>query len=479
MSLIKNIILNYKNPNGISQPISIKKLELTLVILSSFLMGIWAVKETIGLRNILLVCGTLYSIKYIAQEWLNGDFKKYFTIWKALPILLLALTFVWVCTHYLFFSVDSANQFSELRSTWLRSLMASIIGFATGLALRNHPNRLILLWLGLCIAFLILFYQYVPRAITQKKLLVPDYDHYLFHLKFNAVMMGMLLIAGTKGALLDHFRSTQCRWSNWSILILFSYTLSTSMVLWAFVYIIDTRNGIGLSFIFFGFWFVITLFIFMRSQRLKSNVSGKLNILISGIGMSLIIFFVILQTNVTKSWNTLFQDVKIAVQIDRYNNWENLAQLGYPKGEGDHEVSRNTYERVAWAVAGSRAIILYPQGVGLLAYPYEKHPNAASKKEAVPKNPRISTHSGWVELGLAFGIPMLSLIFSALLLIFIEAARYEYPARMTALGFVLMTTFLYTFVELYTDHCVEILFFMLALMPALLLTKPIRIDENA
>ena len=40
-------------------------LGLILVLLSSLLLGIWAVKETIALRNILLVCGTLISIYYI------------------------------------------------------------------------------------------------------------------------------------------------------------------------------------------------------------------------------------------------------------------------------------------------------------------------------------------------------------------------------------------------------------------------------
>jgi hypothetical protein len=77
--------------------------------------------------------------------------------------------------------------------------MASIIGLATGLALRNHPNRLNLLWLGIFIAFLVLFYQYIPRALAQNKLLVRDYDHYLFHLKVNTVLIGMILIAGIDG----------------------------------------------------------------------------------------------------------------------------------------------------------------------------------------------------------------------------------------------------------------------------------------
>jgi hypothetical protein len=91
--------------------------------------------------------------------------------------------------------------------------MASILGLATGLALRPYPNRLNLLWLGIFVAFLVLFYQYIPRALAQKKLLVPDYDHYLFHLKINTVLMGMILIAGIDGALLDHVRAIQYRWS--------------------------------------------------------------------------------------------------------------------------------------------------------------------------------------------------------------------------------------------------------------------------
>jgi uncharacterized membrane protein (Fun14 family) len=50
--------------------------------------------------------------------------------------------------------------------------MAAIVGLATGLALRNHPNRLNLLWLGVFIAFTFLFYQYIPRLWEQQKFLV-------------------------------------------------------------------------------------------------------------------------------------------------------------------------------------------------------------------------------------------------------------------------------------------------------------------
>jgi hypothetical protein len=115
---------------------------------------------------------------------------------------------------------------------------------------------------------------------------------------------------------------------------------------------------------------------------------------------------------------------------------------------------------VLWATAGSRAIIAYPKGVGILAHPFAKHPSAASQKTVTAPNPlRIATHSGWVELGLAFGIPILSFIFSALLLIFIEAFRHEDPARMTILGFVVLIFCLYAVGEVTVQHGVEILYF--------------------
>ena len=466
------------NAIDLSRDSSRKNLEWLLVILSSILLGIWAVKGTIALRNVLLVSGTLLSFYYIVQEWRYGDLKEQCTIWKALPFLLLALTFVWVIAHYFFFSLDPTKQFQELKSTWLRALMASIVGFATGLALRNHPNRFNLLWFGVLIAFLVLFYQYIPRALAQNKLLVPDYDHYLFHLKINTVLMGVILIAGIDGALLDHLRASQYRWSNMRLWYFLYWLLGTSLTLWAFVYIVDARNGIGLSTILYGFWFICALVFFIQSQIRCLNFKSLLALLITGIGLFLILYFAYLQTALNKGWHTLIDDAKIAVQIDRYPHWQNPAQMGYPKRDDGQMVTPNTYERVAWAVAGSRAIIAYPQGVGELAYPLAKHPSAPPKMVVSLNIPGIATHSGWVELGLAFGIPMLGLIFSILLVTFIEAARHAYPARMTVLGFAVLITSLYTVGELAIQHGVEILFYLLALVPALLLTKPRQIGIN-
>ena len=124
------------------------------MILSGVLLGIWAVKDTIALRNILLVCGALLSSYYIFQEIKYGHLKEQCTTWKVLPIIMLGLIFIWIVIHYLFFSVNPVQQLEELKSTWFRAFLASIIGLGTGLAIRSYPRRLNLLWLGIFVVFL-------------------------------------------------------------------------------------------------------------------------------------------------------------------------------------------------------------------------------------------------------------------------------------------------------------------------------------
>lgn len=441
------------------------------MILSSVLLGIWAAKETIALRNVLLVSETLLSIFYIANEVKRSNLKGQCDFWRLLPFAFLALAFIWVVCHYLFFAIDPAQQLKELKSTWLRALMASIVGIGTGLALRSHPNRLNLLWLGIFVAFIVLFYQYIPRALTQQKLLVPDYDHYLFHVKINTVLVGAILLSGIDGALFDHLRSIHFQWRYFKLSLLLYWLIGTLMALWSFVYIVDARNGVGISTILYGFWFICTLVILIRSQIKQFNLRGWLIFLFASAGLLLILYFGFLQTKLNPGWTTLLADARVAVQIDRYPNWQNPPQLGYPKRDDGHTVTANTYERVAWATAGSRAILQYPAGVGILAYPFAMHPRRPSNMQSAAGIPGIATHSGWVELGLAFGIPLVTLIFGTLIASFMNAIREDSPTKMTVLGFCIVIICLYTVGEVAIGHGLEVLFFLLALLPALMLTS--------
>ena len=453
-------------------------LEWALLILSSILLGIWAAKDTIALRNILLIAGTLLSLYYLIGEFRKGGLSKHLTIAKVLPVSFIFLAFIWVVAHFFFYSVDPIQQWKELKGTWLRAFLACIVGLGTGLALNKHPNRLTILWLGIFAAFLVLFYQYIPRAIEQHKLLVPDYDHYLFHLKINTVLMGTILLAGVDGALFDHFRSIRYQLRSINLWIAITWLIATVMALWSFVYIVDARNGIGLSSILYFFWFICAIILLIRTHLGQPSLNRWFGFLIAFISLMLFIFFALQQAKLNRGWSTLIEDVKIAVQIDKYQHWQNPALMGYPLNHAGQTVTANNYERIAWATAGSRAILENPQGVGVLAYPFAKHPNAPQRMFEDPAKPGLATHSGWVELGLAFGLPILGLLLSSLAITFISAIKDPYPAKMTVLGLVVLTLFLYTTGELASSHGLEILFYLLCLLPALLWVSPYSLGHD-
>jgi hypothetical protein len=90
----------------------------------------------------------------------------------------------------------------------------------------------------------------------------------------------------------------------------------------------------------------------------------------------------------------------------------------------------------------------------------------------------IATQSGWDELGLALGVPMLTLIFCSLLLSFLNAIRGAYTAKMTILGFIAPIISLYTVGEVAIDHGLEILFFFLAQIPSLMLTMSLQTTDE-
>jgi hypothetical protein len=280
--------------------------------------------------------------------------------------------------------------------------------------------------------------------------------------------MGTILLAGVDGALFDHLRSIHYHLRSMRMWIAIVWGIATAMVLWSFVYIVDARNGIGLSFILYIFWFGCAITLLIKGQLSQPNLKHRLVFLLAVASLLLFSFFAVQQAKLNKGWSTLFEDAKIAVQIDRYEHWQNTAQMGYPLNSTGQLVSNSNYERIAWAVAGSRAIIQHPQGVGVLSYPFAKHPNAPKRMLEDPSRPGVATHSGWVELGLAFGLPILGLLLTALAITFVNAVKSAYPAKMTVLGFVILLFFLYTTGEVAIDHGLEILFYLLGLLPALL-----------
>ena len=116
-------------------------LSTLIVCISTILLAIWSIRDTIALRNVLLVLGTLVALFLIRRYIKERPITASNPLWHYAPILLLACTLIWVGIHYFVFSQDSALQLKDLTSTWLRALMAAIIGTATGLVIMDSPQR--------------------------------------------------------------------------------------------------------------------------------------------------------------------------------------------------------------------------------------------------------------------------------------------------------------------------------------------------
>ena len=441
-------------------------LGLSLILLSSVLLGIWAVRGTIALRNILLGVETLLSIFYCYSFFKKNTKKIPLKNW--IPIIMLVLMFCWVIFHYFFLSRFPDLQLHELKSTWLRTILAAIVGLGTGLAILRRPNAVNCLWAGILASFTYLFYQYVPLAIATNNINYHGYESFIYPGKISGVLTGTILIAGLLGTLLDRYSSLKLKSK---IMMFLFWLIGTCAVLYTDIYIFDSRNGIGLAVMIFSLVILMLilqiLFAFLNKPNLKELLINSLFLatLVGVVGS-----FGVQQFKINPGWSSMVADTKIAMQIDKYPNWQDPRTLGYPQSSPGVSVAANTYERISFAVAG--ITILAPEnslGVGILAKPFgillnAKYPNSG--------NYITSTHSAWVELTLAFGLPALFLLLGALVLILVLSlnarSSSQYPWRYLPAILSLAVILLYVVGEISSQHSIEILGFLIAFLSACL-----------
>lgn len=436
-----------------------------LIFLNVILLSIWAIKDTIALRNIVLVLGAITSIIYIANDWRFGDLKKQLRSVHSLPLILAGLLFTWVFIHFFCFSQDPISQFQELKSTWLRVLLGSILAWGTGLVILRRPILINYLWCGILLGILAVYTQYIPKALAKNALFVPDYHGYLFEGKINGVLVGTLVIAGLTGTVLDLYRQHQLSTHKW---VMAYWLLGIVVVMYSYVFIYDTRNGFGLATILFsaliasGVLWVIKRIITKGAAKELVSVS----IFIAGL-VILASIFTYHQVKRNTGWLTLVEDAIIAVQVDKYPHWQKSNEGGdYPKTDSGREVVGNNYERVAWSVMGVRLISDHPMGIGVLYKPFNRllqinYPGATP----------YATHSGWIDLTLSLGIPALLLMWGILASVFYLGAKSDGPFAITVPIMAGMIFLLYLVGELNGKHAVEILFYWFAILTTLQLPQ--------
>ncbi|QWE10873.1 hypothetical protein [Polynucleobacter sp. es-EL-1] len=330
------------------------------------------------------------------------------------------------------------------------------------------------LWLGIFISFAYLLYQYIPLAISAGSLKYHNYEQFIYPGKISGVLVGTLLLAGLLGTLLDCIPSLNLKAK---IIMFLFWLLGSCLILYSYVYIFDTRNGIGLGVLIFS---LASMFFLTKIFSSLLNISHLKIALKNGLFalslMGFIGWFGWQQFQLNPGWSSMIDDTKVAVQIEKYPNWQNPRVFGYPPSSLGKVVAGNTYERFSWATAGVTIFIPEnPLGVGILSKPFGVLLNAKFPNSG---NYILSSHSAWVELTLAFGIPALIFTLGALLVILVLSATANGPFKYFPTIFSLAIIALYTVGELSSQHSIEILYFCIALLGACLFPSVGKSLEN-
>jgi len=237
--------------------------------------------------------------------------------------------------------------------------------------------------------------------------------------------------------------------------------------MYSFVFIFDTRNGMGLAVIMFA---IVLLMLIGR-------VLGLLLQKESGRGAHILLVLIICAAGLVgwlggehvkrnPGWSTMWEDTKTSIQVEKYPNWQNPLKLGYPQNATGEEVKSNTYERLAWAAAGVQ--IFLPEnamGLGILKQPFprllkEKYPNSGDN---IP-----GSHSAWIDIALAFGYPGIFLFLANLFSISYLSIRTNNPFKNLVGLLSIVLILLYTVGEVSSQHSIEILCFLISLISTLL-----------
>jgi hypothetical protein len=440
-------------------------IQSTLIIcISTALLAIWSLRNTIALRNVLLVLGTLVALFLIKQYLKQPQKIASNSIWHYAPIILSACTLAWVGIHYLVFSQDSALQLKDLTSTWVRVLMASMIGAAAGLVIKDSPQRSQYLWFGIFCSFAYLLVHYLEAYAQSGVLFMPDYYFTSpFSNKINTVLMGGLFIAAICGASATALTSKNS--PPYPRIIYFYWAAGVAVILFAFTSIIDTRNGLGVGLILLSAWVLYVFFVMLGRQLLTRTLNWKRGILIL-LPILFIFIFVQQHLQINRGWYNFFDDISIGFQIDEVPNWQNIQKFGYPKTASGEQVYPNNYERAAWAAAGVRTMQENPLGYGLL-----EHSLGKMIQKSYPEAVIRSSHSAWIDFGLAFGIPGLVLLLGALISTIALAMRGHSPNKLVVIWMSFSLLIIFTIAEVSSNHTIEILFFCIALLNTMVLEK--------
>jgi hypothetical protein len=375
-------------------------------VLFAVLFAIWALPETILIRNVCLVLGGLIGIYQIYT------YRTCLANKKAVPIFLIIALFVWSTFHLLFLSNNFALQLAEYASIWKRSLIGAIFALGFGLSIVNTSSKTrqwawIVFYIGLLLPTLIYILKFGLLYCEKKSgANVGSYWHIYIA---KTAYMGFCIPALAVALGQIYFQITNGKWLTWPN---FVYAGTIPAVLFVF-YAENIKNGVVYSFLFFLIFVGLITLKYFKKALVKISIFLTLIFLGSGI-------FIQRHIEQNHSWQTFFADAKVALQTERNDAWRVCGSV-LPKNELGEEVSDTNYSRIAWGINAVKLIPQFPLGYGLVEGSF-----GHIGKQVWPDSCLSQSHSGWLDLTLGIGIPGMLLLLGSLILSMKGLLRFRF-----------------------------------------------------
>lgn len=427
-----------------------------LLLTTAVLLAIWPLPDTMALRNLMLLCGSIAACFIFAKNICRLMQS------QAWPIFVLLSFFLWLVFHLLVLAGNFEEQWHELTGDWLRSFLAASMGFALGLVLSDPTHQLsprlqriqqpLLIWgLAGTVAIFSIRYAYEVWRTGQ-------WVHMNFYMspylgKTPMVVFGSLFLPAMfikiKAAL---EQKVSPQW------YLYGFIGITATLLT--FYFANTKNGFAMFGLLAGYFL---LQVMPRSHDIHLQHTGRYAlVLLCMLGFA---YAVGKHLDGNPAWSNLVADYKIGLQIDQHNDWKNVENplLKWPVNENGVTVNTSTYARTAWARAGLELLKENPWGYGQINHSFgalaiQTWPDF-HKPDGINRG---ATHSGWLDFSLGFGVPGLLLVLIPLTVSYARARKREDFWGTYVLWTTPVVALSYLTTEVCTGHFVELLFFLCA-----------------
>lgn len=458
-------VANPANPQAKDMQTLPVSVMISMAWIFAILFGIWALPHTVFIRHTSMVLGSILGLYVIAFLWRRDLLK-----WQAnaVPIVLIVALFVWVTIHLLWIGKEPQLQWAEYARAWKKIFIVFPFALGLGLGIRyviqfgnaNESKRLWqIMYFALLLPTLIFYIKFgltewskaAQFTLSPYLILSQDWSFSSGMPKYFYVFFSLPAFAIAIGAITHAVLKNTMRLKTHTVYFIAVLTIPIIF------YLQTVRNGM----LFAGLIIMIALLILGLSILIRGTLKQKT---IFGILAMLLIMMSAASLKTNPAWKMLVADVKVAVQLDKIDNWKYQRASGLPDPLNEYGVPVNpsNYERATWLIAGVRLLPENPLGHGLMTLSFDH-----LTKEKWPNSFMSQTHSAWLDFALGYGIPGVSLLAIALLLAWRNSKSLQDPWSLIGrwglgvLGLVMLTT------EISSEIFINALIFMIVMLAGL------------